>query len=194
MKFLILLLLSLVPSLTFAKDVQTEQWYTKVGIGYILDQPDDIDLLTTTNEQINYQINYGDYMYIIETGLQINLENSPNYVRFGIGYSDNTSSNSFHSPKKLDVFSEQTWDYDKWFLRLGVGFKLDYDLYAMYEGQKVKTQQSTWLDRITARFSVGFDYKGVEVELGHHSNMFQGKPFNDKFEYHHTSIIVSKVW
>lgn len=64
MKYLILVL-TLLSTITFAKDPQTEQWFTRIGVGYILDQPDDIKLTTTTDVKFKHPIEYGDYYQTI---------------------------------------------------------------------------------------------------------------------------------
>lgn len=193
MKYLIYILALLSVSCHPAYAEQSVDWYGKLAYNYHLDQPD-----------IVVKHDFSAESYSLEYGLEIDPDGWESY-RFGLYWFEplrmDSYSKKIYNPKFLEIFGEKAYNISDYYFRIGGGYKLYQQTEIFYVGKtsgRILEDSmpviTNWLDRASARFSVGKKIGQWEVELNHHSNWFVGKPFNDRWEYHNTSISVGLIF
>lgn len=154
--------------------------YTKIGVGYILDQP---QYITYNNRTIRQQLDYATWSAHVETGLQVGQWST------GIHYAK--GNGDVHDPSKLEAFLDYDWVDDmNWQLITGIGYKLMHQDYIEYNGKKDRYNHGTD-DKYSARIGLSRSVGQYEFGLWHHSQWFTGVPINETWEYYKTELTVS---
>jgi len=172
--------------------------FFKVGIGYVLDQATSIKINDPENGKFDQKLYTGSndsQTYTLETGIQ-----TQGYT-FGLMYTSiiNQSSESryVHNPERLEIFGYKQYPFVKnTTFVIGTGLLVKYDNTIQVSNENGDftyrvTEEFAWLERITARLGVVYQYGDYEIGLIHHSQWLTGKPFNDKFENQKTEILIS---
>lgn len=154
--------------------------YVKVGVGYILSQPYCIEY---NNHTIRNNLNYSEWSSHIEAGIQ--------YGNWSYGIHYAKGKGEQHDPSKLEAFVDYDWlDNIEWQLITGIGYKLMYQDYTIYNDAKVSYNRDGKDDDFSARIGVSRAYGMYEIGLWHHSQWFTGVPINETWEYHKTEITI----
>jgi hypothetical protein len=188
-------------------DYQSEpdyQPYLKIAVGRVLNQPKTVK---TQDGQHKIDLFVGDdYNYQIEMGISVIPVNSRNEFHLGLAVVDllaqgKTSQN--YSPYKFEVFGDYVKNFrNNFYTSLGVGFKIasatevvfvNGSLYDPNKKVAVSVNES-YLDKVTARISIGKRFKYYNLSLDHHSQYLVGAPFSDDFEYHVTALTISHTF
>lgn len=172
---------------------ESYNYYSSVGLAYILDQTSKITDDTTGHAESLYTNE--NYSYNIEAGVSIPLENK-NQLHIGIYWSDLINqgiSRKIHRPYKFEAFSDYVWEWDdKMFVKLGVGYKIFQDEKIEYHWQHctytTDLSKKSPIKNITARFAIGRHFGNYSLSLEHHSQWFQGRPISGEWEYETTNI------
>lgn len=175
--------------------------YFRVGINYILAQPDHV---TSTGKE-RYEIELyqkENFAYNIEWGISVPIEDG-NALHLGVYWYDlinQGKSSELHRPYKLEVFSDYAWEWNNGiFSTIGVGYKLFQDLsidYIAPDGtpNKMDLANKPLIDNITARIAIGRHFGKYSLSLEHHSQWLNGKPFDRDWEYFTTNINLTYVF
>jgi len=209
MKYIILILTLLsFPAFAYdSYDWKNEPDYTpylKLSVGRVINQPDDI---TNSKTKERIPLFQGDnFNYSIEMGISVKKDDSNKEFRLGLGITDllnQGDSSKYMSPYKVEVFGDHVINYSKgYFTSIGVGYKIACDSRVvskardpdfLTEEEYFKINEG-YLGKITARFSIGRNFKHYTLSLDHHSQYFTGKPVNNEWEYHVTSFNISKTF
>lgn len=180
------------------------QPYLKIAVGYVLNQPKTM-IMEGSNRKINL-FEGDDYNYQIEMGISVIPVNSRNEFHLGLAVVDllaqgKTSQN--YSPYKFEVFGDYVTNFrNNFYTSIGVGFKVAsseeivFVNGSLYDPNKkvAVTVNDSYLDKITARISIGKKFKYYSLSLDHHSQYLVGKPFSDDFEYHVTALTISHIF
>ena len=172
--------------------------FFKIGVGYVLDQPSSIKINDSENGKFDQKLYRGSNdsnTYTLETGIR-----TQGYT-FGLMYTSiiNQSSESryIHNPERFEVFGYKQYSFirNTTFV-MGTGLLIKYDNTIQVSNENGDftyrvTEELAWLERITARLGVVYQYGDYEIGLIHHSQWLTGKPFNDKFENQKTEILIS---
>lgn len=167
--------------------------YLKVGVGYNVDSQDTIEYKPAQFKRVMYGGNR--ISYNIESGIIIPTETG-NALHLGIYWYDlldqDEDGKQNHRPYKFEVFSDYAYQWDDhMFVKVGVGYKIfeqtDVHFNYNYNSYDIDTG-SNILDKITARLAIGRQWSKYSLSLEHHSQWLKGKPFNNEWEYHVTSV------
>ena len=102
--------------------------YMKIGAGYIISQPSSVKY---NDDTIKLDLHYSEFSAHIESGFKTDQWS------YGIHYAN--GKGDFHDPSKLEIFIDYDWiENSKWELITGIGYKLMYQDYTVYEGNKIK--------------------------------------------------------
>lgn len=188
-------------SILFLSNISISQEYDpffKIGIGCVLDQPTSIKIKDPEFGDFNQKLYTGKHdnqTYTLETGIR-----TQSYT-FGLMYTNiiNQSSESkyVHNPERFEVFGYKQYPFvaNTTFV-MGTGLLVKYDDTVEVSNENgdftyYVTESFAWLERITARLGVVYQYKNYEIGIVHHSQWLTGKPFSDKFENQKTEILIS---
>ena len=156
--------------------------YTKIGAGYILDQPSQYSFQYTDGVKGRLDIRYGDYSLFIEQGIQLGQLSAGIYGSYAEG--------NVHNPSKVEVFIDYDWLESDYNFITGMGYKVYYQGYVDLNGYD-SHYTSDESDKISARIALSKTVDLVEFGISHHSQWFRGAPFSDSWEYHRTEFFIS---
>lgn len=178
--------------------------YLKVSVGYILNQPTGVSDPVSKRRVHLFE---GDhYNYSVEMGISVLKPNSNKEWHFGLAVTDllnQGESSKYYSPYKVEVFGDHVTNFNHgYYFTLGVGFKIASDNRILLKAHDVNyfdeeeyfSVNDSFIDKITARVSIGKKFKYYSLSLDHHSQYLVGQPFSDNFEYHVTSFNISKTF
>ena len=177
------------------------QPYGKISLGYILNQPSSV-INRGTGKTI--ELFQGDHLnYSMELGLNIKVPESNREFHLGLAFVDllnQGESSENYSPYKFEVFGDYIFNFSSgYYTSIGVGFKIASDNRVVTKRsdpnflteEEYFTVNESYLDKLTARFSIGKKFKYYTLSIDHHSQWLAGQPFNDDFEYYVTSLNIS---
>jgi hypothetical protein len=195
-KVVMFLLTVILSNYSFSQDYNS---YLKIGVGYVLstnhtlsiDDPD-----AGKFKQSLYTGAYDKYTYTVESGIQTQG------LTLGAVYTNiihqEKESKYIHNPERFEIFAHKQEPFiGSTMVVVGAGlmFKQDNTIKVKNENgeftYKVINDQADWMERITARLGIVYQYKDYEISLVHHSQWLTGKPFSDKFENQKTEILIS---
>jgi hypothetical protein len=203
MKYLIMLMLVIVPCYSHAQDISVDPYF-KVSLGYVLETNEYMEFRIRDGEGTNVvrqDLSYGEYdkySYTLETGIK-----TQGYT-FGLSYTDIISqsddSKTNYRPYRFELFGQR--NYDLFYgvdLFVGTGLLLGFDntINYQYNGRDSEYKvhlAGGWLSRVTSRFGLVKAINNYEISLVHYSQWLTGWPINDDFENAKTELTISYIF